>query len=79
MPRPLPYRKVIRALSDYDPRFEVWINRGKGSERIIYHPDIAGRPESYPIKCHGEGTEIRPGTLSAIIRRFRLPRDIFDR
>jgi len=78
MPRPLPYRKVIRALRAFDPRFEVWERRGKGSERIIYHPDIDGRPESYPVKCHGEATEIRPGTLSAIIRRFKLPRSIFS-
>lgn len=78
MARPLKYRKVIQLLRAHDPRFEVYVNRGKGSERIIYHPDINGRPESFPIKCHGEGTEIAPGTLSAIIRRFKLRRNIFS-
>ena len=62
---------------DHDPRFQEIRTRGKGSERMIYHPDIAGRSESYPIKCHGEGTEIRKGTLAAIIRRFKLPARFF--
>jgi len=45
---------------------------------MIYHPDIDGRSQSYPIKCHGDSTEIYIGHLTAIIRRFNLPRNIFD-
>ena len=39
---------------------------------MIYHPDINGKPASYPVKCHGENTEIRKGTLADIKRRFNL-------
>jgi hypothetical protein len=43
---------------------------------MIYHPDVNGRPASMPVKYHGEGTELRKGVISAIIRRFDLPRDL---
>jgi hypothetical protein len=62
--------------SKQDPRFEFWKNRGKGSERMIYHPDVNGRPESFPVKCHGENTELSVGVISAIIRRFDLPKGL---
>ena len=78
MPKPKTYRDVVRILKDHDSRFEFGTNRSKGSERMIYHPDINGRPESYPVKCHGEGTELRKGVLASLIRRFALPRDIFS-
>ncbi len=45
---------------------------------MIYHPDINGKPESYPFKYHGGGTELAKGTLKAIIRRFNLPNDFFN-
>ena len=77
MPKPKTYRNVIRKLKNHDPLFEEWTSRGKGSERIIYHPNINGRAESYPLKCHGKGTTIGKGTLSALIRRFKLPNNIF--
>ncbi len=71
------FRELIKKLRKYDPGFEVYVNRGKGSERMLYHPDINGRPESYPLKCHGEGDAVRKGHLSAIRRRFQLPSDFF--
>lgn len=76
MARPYKFRELVKALRKYDPRFEVWENRGKGSERIIYHPDVNGRPESHPVKHHGANTELRKGVISSIIRRFDLPRDL---
>jgi hypothetical protein len=77
MPTALKFREVIKILKEYDSAFEVWENRGKGSERIIFHPNIQGQQKSIPVKCHGTGTELRQGVLSAIIRRFQLPKDIF--
>jgi len=77
VPSPRKYREVLKILRKHDADFAEWVKRGKGSERIIYHPDINGRPESFPIKCHGGGTTIGRGVLSALIRRFDLPRDIF--
>jgi len=51
-------------------------NRGKGSERLIFHPDVNGRSESYPMTYH-KGRDIGKGMLKAIIRRFNLPPQIF--
>ena len=76
MPRTLTFRQVRRRLTSYDRRFEFLQRRGKGSHRMIYHPDIGGRPASFPVKCHGEGTELRRGVLVAITRRFDLPREV---
>ncbi len=61
MPRPVNYRKLVKALRDYDPDFAINERRGKGSHRMISHPDINGRPECYPVKCHGNNTELRLG------------------
>jgi hypothetical protein len=74
--KPYKFRKLIAALQDYDSKFVVFKARGKGSERMIYHPNINGRAASYPVRCHGEGDEIPIGTLKAIIRRFDLPSDL---
>jgi len=76
MPKHHKFRELVRALKSYDSRFEFWEKRGKGSERMIYHPDINGRPESFPVRCHGENTELRKGVISGIIRRFNLPKDL---
>ncbi len=76
MANPHKYRELVKILRKYDSRFQFWINRGKSSERMIYHPDINGHPESYPIKCHGENTELSRGVISAIIRRFDLPKNL---
>ncbi len=78
MPRPVKYRDLIRALRGHDRRFVVSERRGKGSHRMISHPDIDGRPKSYPIKCHSEGSELGRGTVRDILRRFKLPADLFD-
>jgi hypothetical protein len=79
MPRPKKFREVVKLLRKHDKRFEIHENRGKGSERIIFHPEApSGRSECFPIKCHGDGTELRKGVLVDLIRRFTLPKDIFD-
>ncbi len=77
MPKAHKYRNVIKKLKKYDSRFEIYINRAKGSERMIYHPDIKGNAKSFPITCHGNNTEIGKGMLKSIIRRFELPEKIF--
>ena len=58
--------------------FSFHIRRGKGSERMIYHRDVNGRPQSFPLTFH-KGKDVGEGMLSAIIRRFDLPKDIFGR
>lgn len=76
MVKPHKFRQLVKILREYDSRFEVYENRAKGSERMIYHPDIEGRPESYPIKCHGKNTELSKGMIKSILRRFKLPDDL---
>jgi hypothetical protein len=76
MPKPVKFRELTKILKKYDSKFEIWENRGKGSERMIYHPNINGRAESFPVKCHGKNTEIHKGVISSIIRRFKLPKDL---
>jgi len=71
------YREVIKKLKKHDRRFEEYVKDGKGSHRTIYHPDINGEPKSYPLKCHGENTELSYGYLDGMIRRFNLPEDFF--
>jgi len=58
----------------HDKRFEFYT--GKGSERQIYHPDINGRAESFPVKCHGENTQLSKGVISGVRKRFDLPKDL---
>ena len=77
MPNVCKYKEVVKRLKNYDDKFKIMIKRGKGSERMISHPNINGRKTSYPIKYHGDKTEIRKGMLKSIIRRFSLPLDIF--
>ncbi len=71
------FRELVRILRQHDSRFEIFENRGKGSERIIYHPNINGRAESFPVKCHGENDDLKPYVIPDIIRRFSLPRKLF--
>ena len=72
------YRELLKKLRDHDGRFEERPDRCKGSERLLYHPDVTGKPRSYVMTCHSEGHNIRAGHLSAIIRRFELPSDFFN-
>ena len=76
--RVLTCRELIKLLKDYDNRFVIFTKRGKGSERMIYHPDVKGSARSYPLPCHGEGATVRKGHLVAIRRRFELPALLFD-
>lgn len=76
MARPYKYRDLVKVLKKYDRRFEFHERRGKGSHRMIFHPDVDGSPQSFPVKHHGGNTELRKGVISAIIRRFNLPPDL---
>jgi hypothetical protein len=43
---------------------------------MLYHPDVGGRSQCYPMTSH-KGQDVGKGMLKAIIRRFNLPSDIF--
>ena len=76
MPKPKKADDVFRILRKHDSRFAFYVDRGKGSHRMIEHPAINGQRASMPVPYH-KGHDLRQGILSAIIRRFNLPHDIF--
>jgi len=76
LPNPKKPQDVIRILRKHDRKFQTFTKRGKGSERMIYHPNVNGRSQSFPITFH-KGHDVGKGMLKAIIRRFDLPEDIF--
>ena len=75
MPKPHKADDVIRILREHDPRFQCFEKRGKGSHRMIFHPDIGGQKRSFPIPYH-KGRDLQKGILKALIRRFNLPADL---
>jgi predicted RNA binding protein YcfA (HicA-like mRNA interferase family) len=77
LPKPLKAQEVWKRLHKHDSRFDILANRGKGSHRIIEHPDIAGKRQCIPLPVH-KGKDVKKGILESIIRRFNLPEDIFD-
>ena len=75
----LKLRELLDHLKRHDRRFEIFKGKksGKGSHFQVFPPDIAGEKKSYPLPDHGMNSDVSPGHLSAIIRRFNLPRNIF--
>lgn len=76
--RTIEYRQLLKRLREFDPRFNVHTRRGKGSHRMLYHPDIDGVERHYPLPYHGGKTPIFPGYQKDIIRIFGLPEGFFD-
>jgi len=74
--KPKKPEEVVRLLRAHDDRFRVYTRKGKGSHRMIEHPDIGGKRVSVPIPYH-KGKDVSPGVLHSIIRRFNLPKDFF--
>lgn len=74
---PLKYRELAKKLKQYD--VIPLKKRGKGSERIFIRPIRNGelKGPQYPIKCHGEGTEISKQVIVALLRRFDIDEDEF--
>lgn len=76
MPSVYKYHELVSRLKRCGKRFVIYIEKGKGSHRMIYHPDIDGEETSYPIKCRGPGTEYDKKTIGRIIDRFKLPKGV---
>ncbi len=76
MAKPKKPEEVLRMLAEHDSRFQVYSRRGKGSHRMIEHPDIGGKRASIPLPFH-KGKDVSAGVLNSIIRRFGLPKDFF--
>ena len=75
--RPLKFRELLKKLSEYG--VFVLKKRGKGSERILLKPIEQGSKKGpqYPIKHHGDSTEITLPVILTILRRFDIDEDSF--
>jgi hypothetical protein len=75
--RPLKFRELIDKLQPYG--IVVMAKRGKGSEMILLKPDTPGSKQGpqFPIKHHGDGTEIYIPVINAVLRRFAINPDEF--
>ena len=76
MPKLLTFRELGQRLKKHDKQFEIH-NKGKGSHRAIYHPDINGCSKSCTIPFHGAGGEVKKCYYNQIKQRFDLPKDFF--
>ncbi len=72
----LPQTKKM--LVAHDERFNFYQKRGKGSHRVIEHPDIEDQRVANIIPVHGEGGDILKQYLAQTKRKFNLPQDFFD-
>jgi hypothetical protein len=76
VPKPYRFRELFRILKDYDPKFRLSVEKGKGSHRALYHPNIDGSERAYGIPFHTQNPEIDSWSVAAIIRRFNLPKGL---
>jgi hypothetical protein len=73
---PLRYAELRRRLKQFGV-IEM-AGRGKGSERVFFKPDPdTGKGPQHSVKCHGENTEIRVGSIVKILLRFAIDADLF--
>jgi hypothetical protein len=77
-PRPLKFKELVERLSYFGVIEHPNSKRGRGSERILilaanYDPITKKyHGPQYPIKCHGEGTEIYKPVISKLLNRFGI-------
>lgn len=77
--RPLKFRELLERLKPYG--IVPMAKRGKGSEIILLLPEEPGSKKGlqYPIKHHGDGTEIYIPVINAALRRFAInPEEFWD-
>lgn len=72
---PRSYKDTVKALKDHDRRFFIVEGLGKGSHRMVCHPDSK---RHYPLPYHGQKTIISDHMLRNLIRFFDLPRNLFS-
>ena len=76
--KPLSARDLLKKLKPYGI-VTLSNKRGKGSEIILLKPDAKGSRKGpiYPIKNHGDSTEIDIPVINAVLRRFGIDKDTF--
>ena len=75
--RPFKLRELLAKLKTYG--IVSLSKRGKGSERILFKPKESGSKKGpqYPIKDHGDGTEISIPVVKTVLRRFGISEEEF--
>lgn len=75
---PLKLKELINRLKSYGIK-SLARKRGKGSEIILLKPSTpkSKKGPQYPVKDHGQGTEISIPVINAIIRRFGIDKKQF--
>jgi len=68
--KPLQYRILRKKLRKFGVTEDK--SRGKGSERILSHPNINGKPKIFTVKCHGEGAELSRNIVRAAREKFNI-------
>lgn len=68
------FRDLDRVLRENG--FAVSAGRGKGSHRF-YEKHVGDQTYAFSIPFHGSNADLKPGTLSSIIRRSGLDRRLF--
>ena len=71
MPKARELRKVVKVLTKYKIEFKH-STKGKHSGKF-YKENI-----SFPVKTHGSKTIILPYALNGLIKKFNLPKNIFE-
>jgi predicted RNA binding protein YcfA (HicA-like mRNA interferase family) len=66
------FRELIRILEDHG--FEL--ARQRGSHRT-YKGEVGGQVRIVVVACHNESHDVKPGTLSSMIRQSGLPKKLF--
>ena len=66
--KPLRYRELISILR----RFGVEEKIKKGSRRMLFHPNINGKPAFIPIHPHSENHEFSRKVIRAVRERFSI-------
>ena len=76
--KPIKFRELCKKLKKYGVE-KFPSKRGKGSEVLFLLPDPPGSKQGpqYPVKHHGDGTEISIGVITALLRRFDIDPDDF--
>jgi predicted RNA binding protein YcfA (HicA-like mRNA interferase family) len=67
------FRDFIRILLRHG--FEL--DRQSGTSHRVYKGRVGGRTRLVVVACHSENDDIRPGTLSSMIRQSGLPKTAF--
>lgn len=71
--KPLKYSEIIKKLKT----FGVQEIKRKSVRRMLYHPNINGKPSSYPMHVHNENQEFSRAVVRAVRDHFNIALEDF--